>query len=292
VTLINKSIYLIILLALAAGGVSAQEASEQDELDEFMNLLEQQTSLATTTHLNADFVPGMLSVLNYEQMQRRGFRILWEALGSLPGVQTTMSSTGMRSVTVRGVGGIFESSKVKLQLNGKSVNSSASATTGTIYDTPVEQIERVEFIRGPGSAIYGEFAYAGVLNVITRKQGKQVSVGLDSSEGGSFSALYSFARPTSDFKASFNFAANQTRGEDIDSGLDRTPVGLPSYSPGNINNKRDFVSAIVDLQFGSLNALIQVQQGNRGDHFGANNLLPPATLRRPSIFPSINLRIK
>ena len=116
-TLIQNSIYLIILLALTAGGVSAQESSEQDELDEFLNLLEQQTSLATTTRLNADFVPGMLSVLDYEQMQRRGFRILWEALGSLPGVQTTMSSTGMRSVTVRGVGGIFEPSKVKLLLN-------------------------------------------------------------------------------------------------------------------------------------------------------------------------------
>ena len=92
-TLIKNSIYLIILLALTAGGASAQESSGQDELDQFLKLLEQQTSLATTTRLNADFVPGMLSVLDYEQMQRRGFRILWEALGSLPGVQKSSHCT-------------------------------------------------------------------------------------------------------------------------------------------------------------------------------------------------------
>ena len=69
------------------------------------------------------------------------------------------------------MGQLFEPSKVKLLLNGVAVNASASATTGTIYDTPIEQVERIELIRGPGSATHGEFAYAGVLNVTTRKQG-------------------------------------------------------------------------------------------------------------------------
>ena len=67
----------------------AQDASEEDELNQFLDLLDQQTSLATNTRLNADFVPGMLSVLDAEQMQRRGFRTVWDALESLPGVQAS-----------------------------------------------------------------------------------------------------------------------------------------------------------------------------------------------------------
>lgn len=270
------SIPLILLLASAAsGGAGAQDGSEQDELNQFMDLLEQQTTLATQTRINADFVPGIISVLSYEQMQRRGFRTLWEALATLPGVKATLSETGMRSITVRGVGGLFEASKVKLLMNGKSLNASASATTGTIYDTPVEQIERVELIRGPGSAIHGEFAYAGVLNVITRKQGAQYSAGADSDRGADIAALYSYAKPGDDFTASVNFAARGTRGQDIDSGADASPPGVAGYSPGPINNKRDFVSAIVSVDSGSLSALLQLQQGNRGDYFGTSNLLPP-----------------
>ena len=178
------------------------------------------------------FVPGMLSVLSAEQMERRGFRTLWEALASLPGVQATMNETGMRSITVRGIGNIFEPSKVKLLLNGKALNASASATTGTLYETPIEQIERVEFIRGPGSAIYGEFAYAGVVNVITRRRGEHYSAGIESGDGYAFSALYSYAEPGGDFKTSINVAASQSEGEDISSGIDRSPIGIPELCAG------------------------------------------------------------
>ena len=275
-TLRKNHIPIITLLTLAiAGGVQAQDSSEQNELNQFMNLLEQQTSLATDTRINADYVPGMLSVLSAEQMERRGFRTLWEALASLTGVQATMNETGMRSITVRGIGNIFEPSKVKLLLNGKALNASASSTTGTLYDTPIEQIERVEFIRGPGSAIYGEFAYSGVVNVITRRQGEHYSAGIESGDGYTFSALYSYAEPGGDFKTSINIAASQSEGEDISPGIDRSPLGVPSYAPGPINNKRDFVSAILNFETGDLVALLQIQQGNRGDHFGTNNLLPP-----------------
>ena len=148
--MVYRSIHVFAWLALfvASRCAVAQELSEQDELKQFLDLLEQQTTLATKTRLNADYVPGMLSVLNAEQMQRRGFRIVWEALASLPGVITSMDDTGMRSISVRGIGELFEPGKVKLLLNGEAINASASATTGTLFNTPVEQIERIEFIRG------------------------------------------------------------------------------------------------------------------------------------------------
>lgn len=272
---LTRTLSIISLMLALTGKLQAQDSSAEDEMNQFLNLLEQQTSLATQTRLNADFVPGMFSVLDSDQLNRRGFRTVWQALASIPGVRCVMNETGMRSISVRGVGGLFESSKVKLLLNGKALNASASATTGTLYDTPIEQVDRIEFIRGPGSAIYGEFAYAGVLNVITRKSGEQYSVGVETGEGINFAALYSYDKPDSDFKSSLNIAASQLEGEDISSGNDRSPGGIPSYASGPINNKRDFVSAILNIEADNLVALLQLQQGNRGDHFGTNNLLPP-----------------
>jgi len=264
-----------LLLAISVSGAAgAQDADVDAELAEFMRLLEQQTSLATNTRLNADFVPGIVSVLDAAQLRRRGFRNVWEALASLPGVIATMNETGMRSISVRGVGGVFEPSKVKLLLNGRALNASASATTGTLYDTPIEQVERIEFVRGPGSAIHGEFAYAGVLNVITRDTGKDYTLRIGQHDEVGFSSLLELANRDG-FSASLNLAAVRTDGEEVDSGLDRSPMTIPSFSPGPINNKRDFVSAILDLDFDGVEAVLQLQQGNRGDYFGTNNLLPP-----------------
>lgn len=266
---------LLFWTIITAGTLQAQDSSDQDEMDQFLQLLQEQTTLATQTRLNADFVPGMFTVLSAEQLQQRGFRNVWEALASVPGVRAVMNETGMRSLSVRGVGTTFEPSKIKLLLNGKALNASASATTGTLYDTPVTQVERIEFIRGPGSAIHGEFAYAGVLNVITRSRGAQISAGIESSDGAEFSALYTIDSADGKYKTSFNLAANVTDGEDIDSGLDRSPAGIATYAPGPINNKRDFFSSIIEFEAPNTRALLQFQQGNRGDYFGTNNLLPP-----------------
>lgn len=269
-----RILIIVLLLALCSGTLFAQEPSDDGELGEFMRLLEQQTSLATNSRLNADFVPGIISVLDHEQLRQRGFRTVWEALASLPGVHTNMNETGMRSLTVRGVGEVFEPGKVKLLLNGRALNASASATTGTIYDTPIDQVERIEFIRGPGSAVHGEFAYAGVLNVITRKTGDAYSGRLGSPGEVAFSVLHDFT-PARGITANLNLAAATSDGEDIDSGADRAPITIPSNARGPINNKRDFFSAILDLDIGGLEAVLQLQQANRGDHFGTNNLLPP-----------------
>ena len=267
---------MIALLAFVAGNCAlAQDTNEEiDEMSQFLELLEQQTTLATKTRLNADYVPGMLSVLDAEQLQRRGFRTVWQALDSLPGVIASIDETGTRSLSVRGIGKLFEPGKVKLLLNGEAVNATAIATSGPIYDTPIEQVERIEFIRGPGSAVHGEFAYAGVLNVITRNSGEQYSAGIEDSGGANFSALYSLGAPGDEFRGSLNLAAYTSDGQDIEVDRDRSIDGS-GYAPGPINNKRTFVSAIVDLDFGDLNAIVQLQQSNRGDHFGTSNLLPP-----------------
>ena len=267
--------YLVLTLLLTTNSYAQDVLAEAEELQQFLSLLEEQTSLATQTRMNADFVPGMVSVLNKDELESRGFRTVWEALATLPGVTPSMSSTGMRSVSVRGIGNAFEPAKIKLLLNGKALNISASTTTGAIYDMPVQQVERIEFIRGPGSAIHGEFAYAGVLNVITRKNIEAYSSGVALHDGFFLAGLKPFEFLDGGVELNINIAAQQSNGETLDSGPDRSPDSIQSYAPGSVNNKRDLASAILDLTVDNLSAGIQFQQVNRGDYFGVNNLLPP-----------------
>ena len=264
----------VLLAQLATQDSRAQDGAADSELGELLEILNQQTTLATNTRLNADFVPGMVSVLTAEQLARRGLRDLWQALDTIPGVRTYVDASGARAITVRGIGDLFEPGKVKLLLNGVAINASASATSGTLFDIPAAQIERIELIRGPGSALHGEFAYAGVLNVVTRTGAGEYAGGIDSVGGASASALFDLAPGNSRVGASLNLAVSRSDGEDVESGRDRSD-GLPGYAPGSINNPREFVSAILDLEAGDLRALIQFQQGRRGDYFGSNDLLPP-----------------
>lgn len=267
--------FLLIVLGLLATPVAASNTTDHQEIEKLLALLSEQTTLATQTRLNSDFVPGMMSIMSGEEMERKGFLTLWDAMGYLPGVQRSIDSSGMRSLTVRGVSQANGSAKVRLLLNNVVLNSSSTSSLGTLLDTPVKQIKTVEFIRGPGSAIHGEFALTGVINVITRNQGKLVAIGLGSDKGVSISGLMTFNQSSDPIYGSVNISANETDGEMIKSGKDRTPVGINGYAPGLINNKRDHFSAIVDLHISDLDLLIQYQQNNRGDYFGFRNYLPP-----------------
>lgn len=271
----GKRKYYFLIAILISPPLAATNHTEEDELNYLMELLNQQTTIATQTRLNADYVPGMVSIMTGEDMQQRGFATLWDALGYLPGVQQNIDATGKRNIIVRGLGKATETSKIKIQLNHISINQSTSATSSTLFDTPVNQIDKIEFVRGPGSAIHGEYALMGVLNVITKKFGNSLSAGIDSNKRKNINALYQFGSINDAIHGSINVALSDSDGEDIEVRNDNTPASITGYAPGTINNKRDNVSAIFDISISGLDLSLQYQQSNRGDYFGINNYLPP-----------------
>ncbi len=267
--------YLITIAILLPHPSSANASSEEDDLNQLIKLLNQQTSIATQTQLNADYVPGMVSIMTGEEMQQRGFATLWDALGYLPGVQLNIDATGKRNLIIRGLGKATETSKIKIQLNNISLNQSTTAASVILFDTPVSQLEKIEFIRGPGSAIHGENALQGVLNVITRKHGKGVSAGVDSINRSKLMAVYEFGQRDEVLSGSLNLALSGGNGEDIVVISDKTSSSITGYAPGSINNKKNSVSAILDMNIYKVDLNLQYQQSNRGDYFGLNNYLPP-----------------
>lgn len=170
-----------LLIAATAGGHATPRDSEDAELQDLLAVLEEETELATRTRLNADFVPGLVSVLDGETLSAQGVRTVWEALAQVPGVETSLDERGTPTVTVRGIAFPFNSGSVQILLNGVPTGREAAGVNSSAMFIPIEQVERIEFIRGPGSVLYGDFAFQGLLNILTRTQGRRASIAIANS---------------------------------------------------------------------------------------------------------------
>lgn len=265
---------LIAAMLCAPGAALAQDALE--EKDSLLALLQEQTALATKTRLNADYVPGILSVLHGRDLELRGVRTVWEALALVPGIECAMEPNGRRKLLVRGIGNIWGSGNVKLLLNDVAMNTAERGIAEPLFNIPIEQVDRIEVVRGPGSAVHGEFAYLGIINVITHSDASRVFVfgGSDNTLGGGAVARWS----EGDAHLSLSVSSWHTDGAKVWAGPDYLhATGFPeeSNAPGYSNEALESGTGVLNLGLGNFSLLLQWNQDGIGDHFGINNILPP-----------------
>ncbi len=115
-------------------------------------------------------VAASVSVITRDEIRAFGWRTIAEALASLPGIHTTYDRQ-YTFVGARGFGlpGDYNT-RVLLAINGNRTNDVTydQAPMGRDFPLDMDLIERIEFIPGPGGAVYGQNAMFGVVNVITR----------------------------------------------------------------------------------------------------------------------------
>ncbi|MCG2576056.1 TonB-dependent receptor [Dechloromonas sp. XY25] len=115
--------------------------------------------------------PAAVEVISRAEISRYGWRTLSEALNSLPGLYNTNDRAydylGGRGFAVPG----DYNTRYLLLIDGSRVNDYVygQASIGRDFSLDMALIERIEFVPGPGSAIYGGNAIFGVINVITRR---------------------------------------------------------------------------------------------------------------------------
>ncbi len=141
------------------------------------NLLTLKVKVSTNTDQTLSKAPSVVSVITAEDIQATGATNLTEILQSVPGIYIRTNLFGSRPhVTFRGA----LPSSTLLMVNGEAIKD-LMWTSGIFWKgLPISMIERVEIIRGPGSALFGSDASAGVINVITKSAGpiRQAKVGL------------------------------------------------------------------------------------------------------------------
>jgi outer membrane receptor protein involved in Fe transport len=145
-------------------------------------------------------------VLAGDELEALGFGTVWEALAMVPGIQPVRSGAAPSTI-VRGIQFPFNSGNLKILLDGVPLTRQSSAINSSLLYLPIRQVERIEVIRGPGSVIYGDFAFMGLINVITRRDGQEAHLRLDDDGLFGAGAVVALGGGESPWRLSANVAA-------------------------------------------------------------------------------------
>lgn len=181
----------VLALGLAAPALSQETDTDMDLEELLRQPLKQvprdvEVSTAARFAQSAAQAPATTYVITAADIARFGFRHMADILRALPGLYTT--SDGMLSyVGARGLGRPGDlNSRLLVLVDGMRINENvydAALLDGEFF-VDAELIERVEFAPGPGSALYGNNAFLGVVNVMTKRAdklaGAQVRASADS----------------------------------------------------------------------------------------------------------------
>ncbi|HEX3109326.1 MAG TPA: TonB-dependent receptor [Thermoanaerobaculia bacterium] len=161
---------LLIALPLFGAESDQQQKGEEKELAELLSIVQQETDVATKTRMNSDYVPGIVTVLEGDDLEALGVATAGEALGLVPGMVPQLDDRASESVIVRGLDFPFNNGNILILVNSIPLSRQDAGINSSALSMPVEQIERIEVIRGPGSVLYGDYAFMGLVNIVTRKE--------------------------------------------------------------------------------------------------------------------------
>ncbi|MDH3455510.1 MAG: TonB-dependent receptor [Gemmatimonadota bacterium] len=171
-------------VAIVAAPTGAQEQQESFPLDSLLSI---PVSAAVKYQQSTQDAPASVSIITRDQFSRFGFRTVGEALTQLRGFYGSYD----RNYFYLGIRGFSRptdyNNRVLLMLNGHVLNENFynSAFVGTTLGISLDVVDRIEVVRGPGSALHGGGAMLAVVNVITKSSTS--SRGLDfTAEVGSF----------------------------------------------------------------------------------------------------------
>jgi outer membrane receptor for ferrienterochelin and colicins len=188
-TMANSGRIRVTVLTICLFFWNLTSALGQDEVSLFSidSLLNVHISTAAKYEQKVSEAPASVSVITAEEIERFGFRTLDELLTSVCGIYSRYdrdySYIGLRGFDLPS----SYNNKMVLLLNGNTMNEGyyGSAALGTDLAFNLDIVERVEIVRGPGSALYGAGAVLGVVNIIT-KSAKTVDGARIKAETGSY----------------------------------------------------------------------------------------------------------
>ena len=220
---------------IAAASVLSPAALAQDaDTDDFTSMsLEDLMSVEVTTVSKraelASQAAAAVFVLTREDIARSGAVTIADALRLVPGVNVARINANSWAVTVRGFNSRF-ANKLLVMIDGRSVFT--PLFSGVLWDQQniiLEDIERIEVVRGPGGALWGANAVNGVINIITRSS-KDTKGGLVKVSGGGEFRAQAVARYGGDMGENGSFRVFG-KFEQFDEGVAAT--GIPANDGWN-----------------------------------------------------------
>ncbi len=208
---------VLISLSVTLGAAAAQTNAPakpvdltEMSLEDLMKLDVPRVYAASKIEQKTTEAPSSVTIITSDDIKKYGYRTLSDVLRSVPGFNVSYDRN-YAFVGVRGVSLGDFNSRILLLVNGHRVNN--NLTDGAFIDTAfivdIDLVDRVEIIRGPGSVLYGNNAFFGVINVITR-QGRQINGVEGSFEFGEFETFKGRATIGKQFTNGLNFLLSGT----------------------------------------------------------------------------------
>lgn len=160
----------IIALALSLLAISPCPATPVFDLADLSleELMDIKVELVARRPQRLAEVPAAAAVLTADEIRRAGARTIPDALRLVPGVQVARVDANKWAISARGFNGLF-SNKLLVLIDGRTVYSPLfSGVFWEAQDVVLDDIERIEVIRGPGGTLWGANAVNGIINIVTR----------------------------------------------------------------------------------------------------------------------------
>ncbi len=212
-------IFRVLAVGVFLVGLASSVTAAEDETFRFFEEEAVVVSAAKHPQKISD-APASAYIITAEEIERYGYRTLAEALQSVPGIYVT-NDRNYSFIWFRGFGRPSDyNSRVLTLVNGHRINDNLYGFTSPdhVFSIDMKSVERIEVIEGPGSALYGDNALLGTINVITKTPSDAAEAQVNS-EAGSFGTRKEFASVARRFRngASLYIAGSERRmqGQDL-----------------------------------------------------------------------------
>jgi iron complex outermembrane receptor protein len=177
-------------MEMSAARGAGEDATRAQELKKLSleELLQQQITTASRKPQALSEVPSAVEVLSSEDIHRSGVRTIADALRLGTGLEVARANSGTWAISARGFN-TTTPDKMQVFMDGRSVYTPLfSGTFWDVQDYLLDDVERIEIIRGPNATLWGANAFSGVINIITKSakdtQGVYVNAGAGTEEPG------------------------------------------------------------------------------------------------------------
>ncbi|MBN1379742.1 MAG: TonB-dependent receptor [Gammaproteobacteria bacterium] len=246
---------------MLTASVTSLRAQEENADDLYLSFGDEDfVSIATGQKKPISKAPAVASVITQDDMKAMGITSLEEALEMVPGVHVSVSSAYNPIYVFRGIYNEFNP-QVLVLINSIPITNVFVGDRSQVWRRmSVEAIDRIEVIRGPGSAVYGADAFAGVVNIITKANPNSSSeAGIRAGSFDRRGAWTSIGGNLGKLEAVLTFEYEESDGHEriIESDLQSVfdlppPAGFgtsASLAPGSVNLHYKNIDFRLDLSY-------------------------------------------
>ena len=252
--MMKKSITWLLITLINLIFNNAQAFDEEALMDAYGG--EEFLYIATGRKQTVSQAPAVASIISAKTIRQIGARDIDEVLETIPGLHVSYAAGGYNPIyQIRGISS-STNPQVLMLINGIPITNIFAGNRSQAWaGMPVENISRIEVIRGPGSALYGADAFAGTINIITKNASEinGLEVGVSAGSFDEYRGWLQYGSTVAGWETAFSAQVLDTHGQhekvdrDFQSGLDSLLGTSASLAPGSISLGRQSLDTRLDL---------------------------------------------